>query len=255
VPTPPAPAPRAFPLGDAAVVVELGAEADVATSERVLDALARLEAAALPGVVELVPAYTTVALVYDLGALLDAGAPLAGAADWLGARALAALTGAPPVAERRAPREVEIPVLYGGAAGPDLPAVAQHAGLGEAEVVRRHAAAEYRVALLGFAPGFPYLLGLPRELATPRLATPRASVPAGSVGIAGAQTGVYPLATPGGWRIVGRTPLALFRPDEEPPVWLRVGDRVRFRAIEAAEFEALAAGQPARGASAGEVRP
>ena len=123
---------------------------------------------------------------------------------------------------------MDIPVRYGGADGPDLDGVAYHAGLDADAVVRMHADAEYTVHMIGFAPGFPYLAGLPPQLATPRRASPRARVPAGSVGIAGSQTGIYPLSTPGGWRLIGRTDARLFRPAHEPPTLLAVGDRVRF---------------------------
>jgi len=128
-------------------------------------------------------------------------------------------------------RLVEIPVSYGGADGPDLEDVARHTGLDAARVVERHAAAEYRVYFLGFSPGFPYLGGLPAELATPRLPVPRKRVPAGSVAIGGAQTGVYPMESPGGWRLIGRTALRLFDPAAEPPALLRMGDRVRFTPV------------------------
>jgi KipI family sensor histidine kinase inhibitor len=125
-------------------------------------------------------------------------------------------------------RSVEIPVRYGSEHGPDLAALAAHAGLGEDDVIARHCAGEYRVAMLGFSPGFPYLLGLDPLLAMPRLDTPRTRVAAGSVGIGGAQTGIYPQAGPGGWRIIGRTALALFDPLHDPPTLLAPGDRVRF---------------------------
>lgn len=126
------------------------------------------------------------------------------------------------------PRKVEIPVRYGGEFGPDLEDVARHHGLTPGRVVDLHSAAEYEVYFVGFSTCFPYLGGLPAELATPRLAAPRKLVPAGSIGIAGAQAGVYPLASPGGWRLIGRTPERLFDPAAEPPALLRMGDRVRF---------------------------
>ena len=125
-------------------------------------------------------------------------------------------------------RLMTIPVIYGGEDGPDLANVALHSGLTEQQVVELHASVEYVVWFLGFQPGFPYLGGLPERLAMPRHAEPRLRVPAGSVGIGGAQTGVYPLATPGGWQLLGRTPLALFDPMRQEPVLLRSGDRVRF---------------------------
>ncbi|MDE2055050.1 MAG: 5-oxoprolinase subunit PxpB, partial [Xanthomonadaceae bacterium] len=138
------------------------------------------------------------------------------------------------------PNFVEIPLCYGGEYGPDLDAVAVHARLPRGDVIARHTATEYAVAMLGFAPGFPYLLGLDPALQVPRRTTPRTRVPAGSVAIGGAQTGIYPRELPGGWHLIGRTPLALFDPAREPPCLLAPGDRVRFRAIEADEFARLA---------------
>ena len=126
------------------------------------------------------------------------------------------------------PRTIEIPVRYGGDDGPDLADVARHNSIEPERVIELHSAAEYVVYFVGFATCFPYLGGLPQELSTPRLPAPRKLVPAGSVAIAGAQTGVYPLASPGGWRLIGRTPLPLFDPAGEPPALLRMGDRVRF---------------------------
>jgi len=125
-------------------------------------------------------------------------------------------------------RYIEIPVVYGTAAGPDLGEVARHAGLSEKQVVELHSSIDYVVWFLGFQPGFPYLGGLPEQLATPRRDEPRLQVPAGSVGIGGAQTGIYPLATPGGWQLIGHTPLPLFDPHRDEPVLLRPGDTVRF---------------------------
>jgi KipI family sensor histidine kinase inhibitor len=134
------------------------------------------------------------------------------------------------------PRHVEIPVRYGGEFGPDLSDVARHTGLTEQRVVELHAAAEYLVYFVGFATCFPYLGGLPPELATPRLAAPRKQVPAGSVAIGGAQAGIYPLASPGGWRLIGRTRLMLFDPSASPPPLLRMGDRVRFVPVREARL-------------------
>lgn len=137
-----------------------------------------------------------------------------------------------------------IPVLYGGSAGPDLLEVATLTGLTPTEVITRHCATEYRVAMLGFAPGFPYLLGLDPALAVPRRTDPRQRVPAGSVAIGGSQTGIYPAALPGGWQLIGRTPLALFNVHDEPPARLRPGDRVRFHAIDEAQFAELSGLSP-----------
>ncbi len=137
-----------------------------------------------------------------------------------------------PEEEPPASRLVEIPVRYGGAYGPDLDDVARHHDLTPSRVVELHASAGYEVCFVGFSTCFPYLAGLPAELATPRLAAPRKHVAAGSVAIAGSQAGVYPLASPGGWRVIGRTELRLFDPAGEPPPLLRMGDRVRFVPIE-----------------------
>ncbi|MEZ3499927.1 5-oxoprolinase subunit PxpB [Pantoea sp. KPR_PJ] len=127
-----------------------------------------------------------------------------------------------------ASRLVEIPVIYGNEAGPDLQVVADHAGMTPKQVVELHSGTDYIVYFIGFQPGFPYLGGLDSRLHTPRRAEPRVSVPAGSVGIGGSQTGVYPLATPGGWQLLGQTPVALFNPRQQPPTLLRPGDSVRF---------------------------
>jgi len=173
---------------------------------------------------------------------VQAGAPEAGIVDWLTAQAQERLEH-PPKMEKAKPRTVEIPVCYGDEFGPDLALVAKQAKLPPEEVVKRHAKPEYLVYLVGFAPGFPYLGGLPKELETPRHAKPRMVVPPGSVGIGGAQTGIYPLATPGGWNLIGRTPVKIFRPADNPPVLLRAGDRVKFKVITPAEFDRLEAGR------------
>ena len=141
----------------------------------------------------------------------------------------------PAIASRR----VEIPVCYGGELGPDLEYVAKHNSLAPEEVIAIHANATYRVYFIGFTPGFAYLGGMSSRIATPRLDTPRVKVPAGSVAIGGNQTGVYPLSTPGGWRIIGRTPLLMFSPHREEPSLLRLGDEVRFRGISREEFEEM----------------
>jgi inhibitor of KinA len=226
------------PLGDTALMLEVGDVIDESTRRRVQTAWQALRAAPLPGVTELVPAYTTVTLFYDPWQAVQAGAPEKGIADWLSAKVRERIKH-PPKMEKTKPRVVEIPVCYDGEFGPDLGLVARQAKLSPEEVIKRHHQAEYLVYLIGFAPGFPYLGGLPKELATPRHAKPRMEIPPGSVGIAGNQTGIYPLATPGGWNLIGRTPLRLFRPDENPPSLLRAGDKVEFRAITAEEFSKL----------------
>jgi inhibitor of KinA len=138
--------------------------------------------------------------------------------------------------ERRESRVVEIPVHYGGESGPDLDIVAKHNGLTPEEVVAIHSNGHYFVNMIGFAPGFPYIGGMSEKIATPRKSSPRLKIPAGSVGIAGKQTGIYPIETPGGWQIIGKTPLQLFRPDHDPPSLLKAGDKICFKPITLKEF-------------------
>ena len=218
----PSSVPSIEPLGDSALVIDLGTAADEATSRRVRGATLRLTAATLPGVVEIVPTLTSVAIILD---------PARRDADRLHAAIEAAIADldadmSPP------PRVVESPVCYGGDEGPDLAVVASNAGLTAAEVVRLHTSAGHVVGMIGFVPGFPYLLGLPASLALPRRATPRTSVPAGSVAIAERQTGIYPRSGPGGWHIIGRTELAMFDHRRDPPTLLEPGDIVRFVPVE-----------------------
>ncbi len=227
-----------IPLGDTALLVELGGAIDEPTHRRVQAVWQALAAQPLPGVTEVVTAYTSVTIFYEPLQAVKAGAPESGIAEWLGAIARERIKN-PPKIEKNKGRTVEIPVCYGGEFGPDMSLVAKQASLSEEEVIKRHCKADYLVYLIGFAPGFPYLGGLPKELAIPRHPKPRMMVPTGSVGIAGIQTGIYPLATPGGWNLIGRTPLRLFQPAEDPPVLLHAGDRVKFRAISQEEFDQL----------------
>ncbi len=210
--------PRILPVGEAAFTVEFGDTVDEALNRRVHAFDAALQAQSVPGIVETVPTYRSLLVMYD---------PQVSQADAMRAALIDALD-ALAATDLPAGRLVEIPVRYGGEAGPDLADVAAHCGMTEAAVIGLHAQPVYTVAMLGFAPGFAYLLGLPEALATPRLATPRLRVSPGSVGIAGAQTGVYALSTPGGWRIIGRTALTLFDAVRAEPFALHAGDRVRF---------------------------
>jgi len=216
-------APELVPASDRSLLVRFADEPTLDAHRRVVALLAALEAAAPHGLVNLHPGYASLLVVFD---------PRATNHEAL-LRELDARLLRDDVSPPR-PRTVEVPVVYGGEAGPDLADVAAHAGLSPAEVVARHAGAVYSVRFLGFSPGFAYLGGLPEELATPRLPLPRTRVPAGSVGIAGRQTGVYPAESPGGWRIIGRSSLSLFRPERTPPALLSTGDLVRFLPVEEA---------------------
>ncbi len=225
------------PLGETALIIRFGAGLDPAANQRVHAASALLREAALPGIVDLVPAYATLAIRYDPSAWSDAagGLPTANAIA-----AVRAVFAHPPPQIAQAAHAIVIPVCYGGEFGPDLDALARHAALDVDEVVARHAAATYCVAMLGFAPGFPYLFGLDPALEMPRRASPRTRVPAGSVAIGGAQTGIYPSESPGGWQLIGRTPLTLFDARRDPPSLLAPGDQVRFAVIDARTFATMA---------------
>ncbi|WP_105686862.1 5-oxoprolinase subunit PxpB [Cronobacter dublinensis] len=206
---------RCYLLGESAVVLELEPPVTLASQQRIWGLVQRLEA--VPAVVEVIPGMNNITVM-----LREPGTMALDAIErlqrwWEESEAIL------PDARR-----IEIPVVYGGGGGPDLADVARHAGLSEKQVVEKHSQVDYVVYFIGFQPGFPYLGGLTPELATPRRAEPRLSVPAGSVGIGGSQTGIYPLPTPGGWQIIGHTPLALFNPQKNPPGLLAPGDTVRF---------------------------
>jgi inhibitor of KinA len=229
------------PAGDSALLIRFPPEISQARFNQVIDVLDRLRGAPIPGCVDLLPGYASVLVIYD---------PLV--IDWrhaVGAvqSALAAAreaAGDPAHVDSRPQRKLKIPVFYDASVAPDLVALAEEKRLSVAELVEQHTAPLYRCHLIGFRPGFPFLGGLPPGLATPRLATPRPRVPAGSVAIAGQQTGVYPAEGPGGWRIVGRTPLAMFDPQRREPCLLRPGDRVWFVAIDRQQYLELGGQEP-----------
>lgn len=230
-------------LGEDALLLRLGERIEPALNARVHALAAAIHARRPAWLVDIVPAHATLAVIVDVD-MIDAAdplgdtLPLAHAEEWLRGQAFDPDPGSPTIGGAE---PAVIPVCYGGAFGPDLEAIAAKGGMDPQAAVALHAGADYRVAMLGFAPGFPYLGGLDERLATPRRATPRVRVAGGSVGIGGAQTGIYPHEGPGGWNIIGRTPLRLFDPGRDPPCLLVPGQRVRFRAIDGAEFERLAA--------------
>jgi len=234
-----------IPLGDSALVVRVREQFDDApeeTLDEVLRVFQLLQRAAIPGVIELAPAYTSVAVFFDPVAVLKTNAATNGMFDELATKIRSAIVRSRRHRRRtsaRAPRFTEIPVCYDSEFGCDLARVAEHTKLSEREIVELHSRNDYRVACIGFVPGFTFLAGLPKVLATPRRDVPRKEIPPGSVGIGGAQTGIYPLRSPGGWNLIGRTPLKLFDPVKDPPTLLCPGDRVRFRAITREEFKSL----------------
>ncbi len=212
--------------GDRGLVVEFGSHISAELNDRVRRLAGALQAAELPGLIEVVPTYRSLGIQYDPATLAcaDLRAKVEDVLAGLDTHAL------PP------PKHVKIPTVYGGRYGPDLPFVAQHAGLGEDEVVRLHSETIYRVYMIGFTAGFAYLGGLPERLHTPRLPSPRIKTPKGSVAIGGGQTGAYPAETPGGWRIIGRTYLELFDPSQDVPTPMQTGDTVQFVPIGEEEY-------------------
>jgi len=230
------------PLGDSAVLIKLGEKPDRETHEKVRILSDHLSAHPFDGMVELIPAYTSVTVLYDPyrvwlaeggnSIMDDAVDPYARVVE----RLKNTLSG---IGERELPepKRIEIPVCYGGEFGPDLETVARINGLTPEEVIEIHSGTDYLVHMLGFAPGFAYLGGMDRRIAAPRKETPRLAIPPGTVGIAGEQTGVYPIETPGGWQLIGRTPVRLFLPEKDPPALLEAGNLVRFRPISREEYE------------------
>lgn len=219
---------RFLPCGDQAVTVEWGSTIDEHINRQVHAFARKVEVLSHPAITEVVPTYRSATVHYrpevlsyeELKHLL---APLAqGSAE-----------------EAEELPVVEIPVCYGGEYGPDLLEVAQHCSLTPEEVIARHTAPTYRIYMLGFTPGFPYLGGMDPSIAAPRRKEPRIHIPAGSVGIAGEQTGVYPIVSPGGWQLIGRTPLRLFDPQKEQPILLSAGAGIRFVPIDEETFRKM----------------
>ena len=220
---------RVLLLGDSALTIEFGNEIDPDINAHVIAFATTVINQHWQGLYDIVPTYRSVTIHFD---------PL----EWDSALLTQKLKTLPRPGPGRPTAQGtlhEIPVLYGDEWGPDLDDVAAVAGLQPADVITLHASLPYRVYMLGFSPGFPYLGLIPECLATPRHATPRTQVPAGSVGIADRQTGIYPTATPGGWQLIGRTPTAIYRKDRVAPFLLKPGDLVRFRSIDRHEFNHL----------------
>lgn len=214
---------RFLPMGDCALVMEFANEISKEVNARIRQTTKAIEK--IEGVIEVLPTYRSVTIFYR--------------PDQITYDAL--VTKLQTIKEGNEEgdslsRRIEIPTVYGGEYGPDLAYVAQHASLSEEEVIRIHTGTDYLVYMLGFSPGFTYLGGLDARIATPRLESPRVKIPAGSVGIAGSQTGMYPSESPGGWQLIGRTPLKLYDPKKEPPVFIQAGDYIRYVAITESEY-------------------
>jgi inhibitor of KinA len=223
------PAPVYRIAGDRGLLLELGDGIDPHVNRAVRKMSLAIEREGIPGILEVIPTYRSILLVYD---------PMRIRPHEI-RRIVSQLDLATSEATLPPPRKVEIPVCYGGEFGPDMEFVASYTGLTVEEVIEIHSAPLYQIYMMGFTPGFPFLGGLPQVLATPRLPTPRVQVPAGSVAIAANQTGIYPIASPGGWRLIGRTPLRLFFPERAEPFLYRPGDFIKFRPITPEEFQEI----------------
>ncbi len=217
--------PRFLLAGDAALVVEFGDKISLEINRQVHILAQALERNPFPGLREAVPCYRSLLVHYD---------PLQLSCEEVKVLVSRVFQKCEDVSPPE-PRLVEIPTVYGGEFGPDIEFVAEQNGLSVEEVIRLHSSVIYTVYMLGFTPGFPYMGTLSEAIVIPRLSTPRTSVPVGSVAIAGSQTGIYPIASPGGWRLIGRTPVVLFDPKRSPPAVLRPGDRVRFVPVSTME--------------------
>ena len=224
-------------VGDRCMLIGLGDTVDPDTSIRVFGFVRRLKERPIPGVRDIVPAFTTVALHYQPELLGDS--PF----ESLRASVLERLE-LPLETHQSAPRTIDVPICYGGELGPDLADIAAQRGLSVEQVIALHLQSPHRVYMLGFAPGFPFIGGLDPALMMPRRASPRTHIPPGSVGIARDQTCIYPLETPGGWNLIGRTPLRLFDPGANPPCLLAPGDSVRFVRIDESSYHAMREVQP-----------
>ena len=232
------------PLGEAAVLVSFGTKIDPDVHRAVRTFAASLGQHPFRGMIEYVEAFTSVTVFYDPvvlceDQLLEPEADVPCSYQAAAAHLLTLLKKIDAGTEAE-PRHMRIPVCYGGSYGPDLADVARYHKMTEQEVIAAHMGGDYLVYMIGFAPGFPYVGGLPKSIATPRRKSPRLVIPKGSVGIAGMQTGVYPIETPGGWQLIGRTPLDLFCPENmENPSLLRAGDKLEFYAIDETEYQRI----------------
>lgn len=223
------------PFSDHGITIELGDEINTETYSQVQVISTYLEDHPFQWMIEYVPAFTTVTIYYDPQTIFKHHSPNTLPFHYVQKQVKEMLAKIQPKTSHQA-NVIEIPVCYGGEWGPDLEVVASKNHLSVEEVITIHTSTIYQVYMIGFAPGFPYLGGLSKKLATPRKPSPRLAIPAGSVGIAGNQTGIYPIETPGGWQIIGKTPLQLFRPMDDPPTLLKAGDQIIFKSITKEEF-------------------
>ncbi|PWA12840.1 allophanate hydrolase [Pueribacillus theae] len=221
--------PTITPIGDCGIRIHFGDEVSVKTNQKIIAYKSLLEKKDCEGITDIVPGYTTLSLFYDPSRYTYKQM----------FHIIEEIHDKVKIAPEKKAVIYHIPTCYGEPYGVDLHVVAKCNGISPEEVIAIHSGKNYYIYMLGFLPGFPYLGGLEKRIATPRLDTPRLKVPAGSVGIAGEQTGIYPLDSPGGWRIIGRTPVKLFEPEREPSILFEAGNYIRFEPIEADEFHVI----------------
>lgn len=215
--------------GDSAIVMEFGDTIEKEINARIAAVVESLKKKNIDGILDILPTYRSILINYDpvkisYGEMVDT---------------LKGLSKTNSGKQSDEVRLIEIPTIYGGEYGPDIDFVAEHANLSKDEVIKIHSGTDYLVYMMGFIPGFTYLGGLDERIATPRLKSPRLKIEAGSVGIAANQTGMYPLESPGGWQLIGRTPLKLFDDTKEPPVFIQAGDYIRYVPIDQKEFDRI----------------
>ncbi|MCQ6274230.1 5-oxoprolinase subunit PxpB [Bacillus sp. V3B] len=224
-----------FPVGEHAILIELGEELNMDTHQKVQYITSYLDDHPFEWMVEYIPAFTTITIFFDPIKIARLNNKEISPYDFV-YKQVEEILSSIKTGKKLESRRIEIPVCYGGKLGPDLETVARINKLSPEEVIQIHTSGEYLVFMIGFAPGFPYMGGMSEKIATPRRESPRLASPERSVGIAGNQTGVYPIETPGGWQLIGRTPLKLFLPEENPPTLLRAGDQIKFRSISYKEY-------------------
>jgi KipI family sensor histidine kinase inhibitor len=213
--------------GDKGLIVEFGNEISEPVNKKVRNLYLAVQKSQIEGIYEMIPTYRSLLIQYnplelDVDSLMERLAEIEASLDSI---------------ELPKSRIIEIPTIYGGEFGEDLKFVSEYHGISEEDVIRLHSSVDYRIYMLGFSPGFPYLGGMPERIATPRLKTPRTKIPVGSVGIAGKQTGIYPMESPGGWQLIGRTPVKLYDPKSNVPIIMQAGDYLRFVPIAKEEYD------------------
>lgn len=216
-------------VGDSSILIQFGNAIDPDINARIAATVALIKEQHIEGVVDIIPAFCSLLINYD---------PRVISYDRMRER-MEKILSMEIAADARKKRVYEIPVCYGGTYGPDLATIAEHAGLSEQEVIDIHSSTDYLIYMLGFLPGFTYLGGLDERIHTPRLANPRIRIPAGSVGIGGSQTGIYPMDSPGGWQLMGMTPVKTYDPEREVPILVEAGEYIRFVPVDEAEYERI----------------